>query len=213
MYDSPSAYHCCQQWSFRKKVHIRCASQPQEFFFVLFSVAILGGHHEEANTKTRHEGIGKVVVSNMFYFHHYLGKWSNLTNIFQLGWNHHLGSYLVTVQYNSMFFAPLERCKAWAIYDGKPWCVIWKRSFTWEIHKKGTWLLRVYKGGLYHRIKYMGFIDTPPKKGPHQTTSISWKSYPGLPLPWSCLPVGKPGVMALLRWAGGRPMNMSPLQV
>ena len=23
-----------------------------------------------------------------FYFHPYLGKWSNLTNIFQMGWNH-----------------------------------------------------------------------------------------------------------------------------
>ena len=26
--------------------------------------------------------------SNIFYFHLYLGKWSNLTNIFQMGWNH-----------------------------------------------------------------------------------------------------------------------------
>ena len=25
-----------------------------------------------------------------FYFHLYLGKWCNLTNIFQMGWNHHL---------------------------------------------------------------------------------------------------------------------------
>ena len=25
-----------------------------------------------------------VVVSNIFYFHPYLGKWSNLTNIFQM---------------------------------------------------------------------------------------------------------------------------------
>ena len=31
-----------------------------------------------------------VVVSNIFYFQPYLGKWSNLTSIFQLGWNHHL---------------------------------------------------------------------------------------------------------------------------
>ena len=31
-----------------------------------------------------------VVVSNMFYFHPYLGKWSKLTNIFQMGWNHQL---------------------------------------------------------------------------------------------------------------------------
>ena len=26
-----------------------------------------------------------------FNFHPYLGKWSNLTNIFQMGWNHQLG--------------------------------------------------------------------------------------------------------------------------
>ena len=30
------------------------------------------------------------VVSNSFYFHPYLGKWSNLPNIFQRGWNHQL---------------------------------------------------------------------------------------------------------------------------
>ena len=29
-----------------------------------------------------------VVVSNIFYVHPYLGKWSKLTNIFQRGWNH-----------------------------------------------------------------------------------------------------------------------------
>ena len=31
-----------------------------------------------------------MVVSNIFYFHPYLGKWSNLTNIFQRGWNNQL---------------------------------------------------------------------------------------------------------------------------
>ena len=31
-----------------------------------------------------------VVVSNICYFHSYLGRWSNLTNIFQMGWNHQL---------------------------------------------------------------------------------------------------------------------------
>ena len=31
-----------------------------------------------------------MVVSNIFYFHPYLGKWSNLTNIFQMSWNHQL---------------------------------------------------------------------------------------------------------------------------
>ena len=31
-----------------------------------------------------------MVVSNIFYFHPYLGRWSQLTNIFQMGWNHQL---------------------------------------------------------------------------------------------------------------------------
>ena len=30
----------------------------------------------------------------MFYFYPYLGKWSNLTNIFQMGWNHQLVCYV-----------------------------------------------------------------------------------------------------------------------
>ena len=35
-----------------------------------------------------------LVVSNIFYFHPYLGKIPILTNIFQRGWNHQLGSFL-----------------------------------------------------------------------------------------------------------------------
>ena len=34
-----------------------------------------------------------VVVLNMFYFHPYLGRWSNWTNIFQMGWNHQLANH------------------------------------------------------------------------------------------------------------------------
>ena len=32
-----------------------------------------------------------MVVSNIFYFHPYLGKIPILTNIFQMGWNHQPG--------------------------------------------------------------------------------------------------------------------------
>ena len=35
-----------------------------------------------------------VVVSNIFYFHPYLGKIPILTNIFQMGWNHQLENML-----------------------------------------------------------------------------------------------------------------------
>ena len=31
-------------------------------------------------------------VSNIFYVHPYLGEWSNLTYIFQMGWNRQLGN-------------------------------------------------------------------------------------------------------------------------
>ena len=31
-----------------------------------------------------------VVVSNIFYVYPYLGKWSNLTSVLQMGWNHQL---------------------------------------------------------------------------------------------------------------------------
>ena len=37
------------------------------------------------------------MVSNIFYFHPYLGKWSNLTNIFQGGWNHQLDIGIVSL--------------------------------------------------------------------------------------------------------------------
>ena len=47
-----------------------------------------------------------VVVSNVFYFHPYLGKWSNLTNIFQMGWNHQLAilpSHKISARYFQLY--------------------------------------------------------------------------------------------------------------
>ena len=38
-----------------------------------------------------------LVVSNIFHFHPYLGKISNLTNMFQLGWNHQLETHTIHV--------------------------------------------------------------------------------------------------------------------
>ena len=37
-----------------------------------------------------------MVVSHIFYFHLYLGKWSNLTDIFEMGWNHQLKFYRIS---------------------------------------------------------------------------------------------------------------------
>ena len=41
--------------------------------------------------------INWVVVSNIFYFHPYLGKIPILTNIFQRGWNHQLVNQLLDI--------------------------------------------------------------------------------------------------------------------
>ena len=46
-----------------------------------------------------------VVVSNIFYFHPYLGKWSNLTNIFQMGWNRQLVTVWETIG--------MKTCRSW----------------------------------------------------------------------------------------------------
>ena len=43
-----------------------------------------------------------------FYFHPYLGKWSNLTNIFQMGWNHQL-DYVRNLKFDSWKEASLNQ--------------------------------------------------------------------------------------------------------
>ena len=45
-----------------------------------------------------------VVVSKIFYFHPYLGKWSNLTKIFQMGRNHQLEKQIITVFFPKDFW-------------------------------------------------------------------------------------------------------------
>ena len=46
------------------------------------------GDTSAGELKTRRTTISWLVVSNIFYFHPYLGKIPILTNIFQMGWNH-----------------------------------------------------------------------------------------------------------------------------
>ena len=59
-----------------------------------------------------------VVVSNIFYFHPYLGKISNLTNIFQMGWNH---------QPDDVCFLFLEPTQ-----PGDNFCAIRQRKSRWS---------------------------------------------------------------------------------
>ena len=50
-----------------------------------------------------------VVVSNIFHVHPYLGKWSNLTNIFQMCWHHQLDD-------DFEGFVLIHRINVWYIY-------------------------------------------------------------------------------------------------
>ena len=52
-----------------------------------------------------------VVISNSFHFHPYLGRWSILTNIFQMGWNHQLDSryYLHQGESQNITTSPTKR--------------------------------------------------------------------------------------------------------
>ena len=67
----------------------------------------------------------------MFYFHPYLEKWSNLTNIFQIGWNHQLvyhkstpnvGRYTTHQSYGHLQLPTFPRQKfAPRNFVSKPW--------------------------------------------------------------------------------------------
>ena len=76
-----------------------------------------------------------------FYFHPYLGKWSNLTNIFQVGWNHQL----VTVFFAMLMLIRLDMNLANLVFfvfrvD------LSQEKWTFEQWKKGPWLFRVNSG-------------------------------------------------------------------
>ena len=70
-------------------------------------------------TKKQQWNLNYLVVSNIFYFHPYLGRWSNLTNIFQMGWfNHHL----VKICYPGTIWHYLTQNSATAFHQGVAQC-------------------------------------------------------------------------------------------
>ena len=69
------------------------------------------------------------VVSNIFYVHPYLGKIPNLTNIFQMGWNHQLETPLRQFVFgfarSILFFSEcilnIARKDYWTIFRSSHW--------------------------------------------------------------------------------------------
>ena len=80
-----------------------------------------------------------VVVSNIFYFHPYLGKIPILTNIFQRGWNHQLGNsdnnddtniddIIITIVIIALYKYYILHCTMWVYQIHHPWvssCLRW----------------------------------------------------------------------------------------
>ena len=89
----------CWRWAFRRSWTVSPAARwgdgkQRKLYFLTFS----GGQNESW-----------VVVSKIFYFHPYLGKILILTNIFQMGWNHQLGIWLLNLNLHHKLHAWLHR--------------------------------------------------------------------------------------------------------
>ena len=80
-----------------------------------------------------------MVVSSIFYFRPYLGKWSNLTNIFQMGWNHQqvkvpsICSFWFDVWINGSWADPVGPCFEKTVR--------FFREVDWMISFSGLWWL------------------------------------------------------------------------
>ena len=85
-----------------------------------------------------------------FHFRPYLGKWSNLTNIFQLGWNHQLVFILSPLLFFLTFTAMFCRVcnsRAKRILFLKHNVILWGRRTGWIPSKRPTWLTAIPPAG------------------------------------------------------------------
>ena len=74
----------------------------------------------------------------IFYFHPYLGKWSNLTNIFQLGWNHQLENEDYCV-----FFCEVLILSHWVL--SLEWCMMFQKRLHPGSLRNSPWQVTVSK--------------------------------------------------------------------
>ena len=80
--------------------------------------------------------------SNIFYFHPYLGKWSNLTNIFQMGWNHQLDVFLNPSVVNCSHTVASDRADR--DYEWAVWLGVCSAPGRWLLHITPTKNLHVH---------------------------------------------------------------------
>ena len=80
-----------------------------------------------------------MVVSKIFYFHPYLGKWSNFTNIFQTGWNHQIDWGFTCFFFTTPFFGTWNFGGFFEV-EYCPCLLVWWKKILIRIDSPGTCL-------------------------------------------------------------------------
>ena len=155
------------------------------------------------------------MVSNIFYFHPYLGKWSNLTNIFEMGWNHQLennGVDGVGVQQNAGAFEVMTQSALKELAQKSREC-FWQMRCAWEIMqflgclegisvaKLETWKFLFLKLSLSFTLFLCWFGKTLPE------TNSNWSHWKLMNWKRICIRSG------FLFWIGFRPILRGCLTV
>ena len=109
----------------------------------------------------------RVVVSDIFYVHPYLGKIPILTNIFQMGWNHQPGIFLASY-FNRQFNPPQPRCRpfvvlvmSWSIHGWMATVKVWRAlGFSKKNHGKTLDFLWKWWVFMFYTLKKLWvFLD------------------------------------------------------
>ena len=97
-----------------------------------------------------------LVVSNISYFHPYLGKISNLTNIFQMGWNHQPEKYCIRLHTG----ISLLSCNL----NGVPGVSMTHILVLVDQGESSWWFVQAFRrrcAGLWGKVLYEPFMGTP----------------------------------------------------
>ena len=101
-----------------------------------------------------------LVVSNIWYFHPYLGKWSNMTNIFQIGWDHQPDFGILQEEATPWWKSPTTKHVFWknmgrpngswnGVYDD----ILPPNKLTWNLKITGISSSKWKLSGLYLFLK------------------------------------------------------------
>ena len=119
---------------------------------IIVNDEIINSNSNTKKNNNKNNNINWVVVSSIFYVHPNLGKWSNLTNIFQMGWNHQpvnnfyaltpICRYQLVVHFFGIWNSSFQENnqKEWAVWTLAKWRVpleFWNGSGTTNLKDIG----------------------------------------------------------------------------